>query len=125
MRAILVENLEKSFKRRKVLKKINLEIYGGEIFGLFGLNGAGKTTLIKCIVGLLKVDSGKVFVYEKNPDNLEVRKIVGYLPEKPVFYNEMRGFEFLYFLGRISDISKNELKNRINILLDEFEKFCQ
>ena len=66
---IKIEGLNKSFDKLHVLKDINLEIEKGKITAIIGPNGSGKTTLIKIILGLMKPDSGKIFV-----DNKDIRK---------------------------------------------------
>ena len=61
--AIKIENVSKTFdKNFKALDNINLQIYNGEFFALLGANGAGKTTLISALSGLIKLDSGNIFI---------------------------------------------------------------
>ncbi len=67
---------------------VNLEVEKGKIFRLIGPNGAGKTTLIKCMIGLIRPDEGSIYFDDKSISNLEIKKIISYLPEKPVFITE-------------------------------------
>lgn len=116
--SIVIKHLEKSFNNKKVLKGIDIEIQHGEIFGILGPNGAGKTTLIKCIVGLLNPDSGEVLINGEPPHSLKIKKIMGYVPEKPIYYPNMTAFEFLSYLGEVSGLPKNA--NSIKEILTEF-----
>jgi ABC-2 type transport system ATP-binding protein len=80
--AIRVQGLNKSYGNVQALRGVDLEVRSGEIFGFLGPNGAGKTTTIRCLLDLIRPDSGTIRVLGLNPqaDSLEVRKRVGYLP---------------------------------------------
>ncbi|MFQ6084392.1 MAG: ABC transporter ATP-binding protein [Candidatus Aminicenantia bacterium] len=120
---ISIRNLFKSFRnffsRKLVLKNVNLDIFKGEIFGLIGPNGAGKTTLMGCVLGLLKIDSGEIFIDGRTPSSVEVKRNVGYLPERMNFYRTMTGKEFLIFQGKLSGLHGLDLKKRVDVLLGE------
>jgi len=125
-----IKNLNKSFKNKKVLGEVSLEVHNGDIFGLVGLNGVGKTTMIKIILGLLDADSGEASIYSKNVANKNARKKLSFLPEKfqPSLF--LKGEEFLkltcsYYgkdyshtdavrLARILRLDPDVLKNRIS-----------
>lgn len=81
---------------------VSLDV-GGEILGLLGANGAGKSTLLKMLVGLLKPDSGKLFVdgHDVRLDGVEARRLIGYLPEDLELYERLTGREFLRFVTGI------------------------
>lgn len=119
MRAIIVKNVCKSFGNANILNSVNLEVNIGEIFGLIGPNGAGKTTLIKCMLRLIHPNEGKVYFYNKPFDSMEIKKIIGYVPERPVFYKDMTGNEFLSYMGKLSGIEKNILKTLIKTIMEE------
>ena len=88
-----VENVYKSFGKKKVLMGANINIDKGEIVGLVGKNGAGKTTLIKIISGLIFAQKGEI-----NSNNEKVMAFI----EQPAFFQDMTGRENLeYFLGRV------------------------
>lgn len=80
------ENLTKSFNYRVVVKGVNIDIHSGEIIGLLGRNGAGKTTTFQMIVGLLKPDSGKIFLDDKNISRYSTHRRategIAYLPQE-------------------------------------------
>lgn len=96
-------NLTKKFGSLVAVDNLNLEIPAGEIFGFLGPNGAGKTTTVKLLTGLLKPDSGKMFVngYDLEKDILKVKTIVGLLPEHPFLYPKLTGQEYLFFLAHL------------------------
>ncbi|MEK7705275.1 MAG: ABC transporter ATP-binding protein [Myxococcota bacterium] len=72
-------------RRREILRGVSLAIEQGEIFGFLGPNGAGKTTTIKALLGLVRPDSGKVLLFERDARDPEVRRRLGYMPEQPYF----------------------------------------
>src|SRR5688572_27218821 len=87
------DSLTKSFNgSTQVLKNIDLSVYRGRVVGLLGKNGAGKTTLIKCVMGLLKVTSGKVTLFGEDPWTMsgETKARIGYVPQKVDLYDWMR-----------------------------------
>ncbi|MCP2520970.1 ABC transporter ATP-binding protein [Candidatus Aminicenantes bacterium AC-335-K20] len=122
---ISIKNLFKSFgnlfSRKLVLKNINLDILKGEVFGLIGPNGAGKTTLMGCMLGLLKIDSGEILINGRSPLNIEIKRNIGYLPERIGFYKTMTGKEFLIFQGKLFGLPNPVLKKRVDALLRELE----
>ena len=85
---IQIQNLNKSFGKKQVLKNINLNIQSGKIIGLLGPNGSGKTTLIKILNGLLKDYQGSVFI-DHQPVGVHSKEIISFLPDEPYFENWM------------------------------------
>lgn len=81
MNLIEIKDLSKSYGKKEALKKINLTIEPGKIYGLLGPNGSGKTTLIKIINNLLTPTSGEIKIKGNNP-GIESKKIISYLPER-------------------------------------------
>jgi ABC-2 type transport system ATP-binding protein len=102
--AIVVENLVKTYRfgRVKALAGVNLQVNQGDIFGLIGPNGAGKTTLMGCMLALLRPTSGTISVFGKPPDHIDVRRITGFLPERPSYDVWMTASQFLHFHYRLS-----------------------
>jgi ABC-2 type transport system ATP-binding protein len=104
MSMIVVEHLSKTYRRGfgavgsvKALDGVSLRVERGETLGIIGPNGAGKTTLLGCLLGYLRPDSGRIVVDGHAPDDLEVRAMTGYLPERLVLDRWMTGLEFLRF----------------------------
>lgn len=104
---------------KKVLEDLTFSVPEHTIFGFIGRNGAGKTTTMKLILGLLKCDSGEIFVngipvsFGQNQTN----KYIGYLPDVPEFYNFMTPIEYLILCGEITGMEKNKIRNRADKLL--------
>jgi gliding motility-associated transport system ATP-binding protein len=99
--SIVVQEVTKLFGHQKALDNVSFQVKTGEIVGFLGPNGAGKSTMMKIITGFIPSTSGKVYVndLEAGTDNLEVRKITGYLPENNPLYPEMFVREYLGFVA--------------------------
>jgi ABC-type multidrug transport system ATPase subunit len=95
--AIVVEGLSKTYRPGAVraLDGVSFQVAAGETLGVIGPNGAGKTTLMGCLLGFLRPDQGRVEVEGREPDNLAVRAVTGYLPERLVLDRWMTGTQFL------------------------------
>lgn len=97
--ALLVEidRLTKSFGPKIALSEFSLSVPAGQICGLLGPNGAGKTTLFRLLMGILKATHGTVRVggLDAFADRVEVKRLVGYLPDEPAFYSYLSGREIL------------------------------
>jgi ABC-2 type transport system ATP-binding protein len=119
-----IENLHKSFKtgfipkKKKILKGLSLEVQGGEIFGYLGPNGAGKTTTIKCILGLIFPEDGKIEIFGYSNLSLKAKEKIGFLPENPYFYDYLTATEFLRFYSDITLVKKEDKQGQIKGLLD-------
>ncbi|OGU14394.1 MAG: copper ABC transporter ATP-binding protein [Ignavibacteria bacterium GWB2_35_12] len=97
---IRIEGLNKSFGKLHVLKNINLEIEKGKITAIIGPNGSGKTTLIKIILGLMKPDSGKIFVDNKDiSKEVEYKNHIGSMPQIARFPENLRVVELINMLN--------------------------
>ena len=101
-----------------VLKGVNLEIKKGEIYGFLGPNGAGKTTTIKAITGLIKPDKGKIEICGHKHTSSAAKKKLGFMPERPGFYNHLSGRELLMFYTDLLGISEQEAKKKVSELLE-------
>ncbi|RLI00356.1 ABC transporter ATP-binding protein [Candidatus Bathyarchaeota archaeon] len=121
--AVEVNSASKFFGSVKAVNQVNLKVGRGCIHGLLGPNGSGKSTLMKMILGLVKPDQGNIKVYGldvwKNP--VEVKRMIGYVPETPQLYEFLTGLEYLDFVGDLYGIPNNEKKERILEFLDAFE----
>jgi len=111
MNAIATRDLTKAYKTHlgltapPSLDGLNLEIGENEVFGFLGRNGAGKTTTIKLICSLLKPTRGDATVMGKNVRLSETRRLIGYLPENPYFYEYLSPRETLDFYGRLNGLN--------------------
>ena len=118
-----IEGLHKSFKtgfipkRKKILNGISLEVKGGEIFGYLGPNGAGKTTTLKCVLGLIFPDKGKIEIFGQSNLSMKAKEKIGFLPENPYFYDYLSANEFLSFYSDLTLAKKEEKKAKIATLL--------
>jgi ABC-2 type transport system ATP-binding protein len=103
---IVVSDLSKSYgrfgRRTQALSGVSLEVRRGETVGLIGPNGAGKTTLLSCLLGFLRPDRGSVTVAGLPPDDLAVRAITGYMPERLGFDRDLTGAAFLSHHWRLA-----------------------
>ena len=113
-----VENLSKSFKKHfwspqvPVLKDLNFGLPEGTATGFLGANGSGKSTTFKCLLQLLKKDSGKVF-FKDRPLLFEDFSHISFLPEQPRFYEELTAQECLYFYIGLKNPLTTKLKEQI------------
>jgi ABC-2 type transport system ATP-binding protein len=118
-----IDDLHKSFslglipKKKEILKGISFEVAEGEIFGYLGPNGAGKTTTLKCILGLIYPDSGRIDLFGQSHLALRAKARIGFLPENPYFYDYLTGEEFLDFYGQLFALGRTERRERIKSLL--------
>lgn len=104
----------------KVLDQISFEVRSGVLCGFLGVNGAGKTTSLKILLSFIKPDSGQVkFSSEIGVDRKSIFSKIGYMPERPYFYPDLTGNEFLEYMGILSKISKNDCKLQIKKWTEE------
>jgi len=117
--SIKVQNVTKIYGEQKALNDICFEINSGEIVGLLGPNGAGKSTLMKIITCFIPPTSGKISVNEFDVMNhpIEVKKIVGYLPENNPLYLDMYVREYLEFIAGIHQLG-SKTKERVDLMID-------
>jgi ABC-2 type transport system ATP-binding protein len=117
---IHVENLTKCYNALCAVDHINLEIQNGEILGLLGPNGAGKTTTLRMLTGYLTPTSGTVRVKDFSLDAhlLDIKKLMGYLPESAPLYHNMLVYDYLDYVARIRGLHKNSKTKAIQRLVD-------
>lgn len=106
-------------RRVKALEDLSLDIGNGEVFGFLGPNGAGKSTAIKILINLIFPECGRVTIMDRDVADRDVRRLVGYLPENPYFYDYLTAEELLWFGGKASGLSKVEITARSELLLDK------
>ena len=118
---IQVSNLSKRYGSFLAVDEISFNLKKGEILGFLGPNGAGKTTVMRIITGFLSATNGEVKVagYDVFTHPLEVKRQIGYLPELPPLYREMRVREYLKFCGRIKGLRRaREIKQRLEYVIE-------
>ena len=116
--SIQVEHLSKLYKQQKAIDDLNFNINSGEIVGFLGPNGAGKTTTMKILTGYIPPSSGKAFVngLDVEENAIEVRKLIGYLPEHNPLYTDMYVKEYLEFVASIYKLSNK--KQRVDDMIE-------
>lgn len=118
------QNLFKSYKGRKVVNDVSVEVHQGEIVGLLGPNGAGKTTSFYQIVGLIAPDSGKIFLGNQEITDQPMYKRsqmgVGYLPQEASVFRNLSVEDNIAAVLEMTKLSKQEQKDRLELLLNEF-----
>lgn len=107
---------------KQALNGVSLDIYRGKILGLLGVNGAGKTTLSSILAGIHPATSGDILyqgasIYD---DIVSYRRMVGFCPQKPNLDEMLSLEENLFFAGRFYGIPVNEVKERMNTLIEQF-----
>ena len=117
MELLKIDNLNKKFDDKYILKDINLTISNGKIIGLLGKNGAGKTTLIKMINDLLTPTSGEILI-KGNKVGVETKKIISYLPERSYLNKQMKVKEILNYFA---DFYENFDMQRAKKLLEDLD----
>lgn len=120
-RMIWTEHLSKSYGEKEAVCDLTLEIRRGEIFGLLGPNGAGKTTTTLMLLGLTEPTGGSAYIDGKNcaRQAIDVKRMVGYLPDNVGFYSDMTGRENLRFTGRLNGLPGDVTDRRIEELLEK------
>ncbi len=120
-----LNGISKSYNKGeiKAVDNISLDIKSGEIFGFLGPNGAGKTTAIKMIVGLLKPDTGTIFVDGVNAweEPLKAKSTISYIPDNPEIYEKLKGIDYLNFIADMYGISSETREKKIDYYLEMFD----
>jgi ABC-2 type transport system ATP-binding protein len=117
---ITVSELTKRYARDTAVDSISFEVQKGQIVGFLGPNGAGKTTTMRILTCFMPPTSGsaKVAGFDVVEESFEVKKRMGYLPELPPLYPEMRTDEYLRFVGSLKGLSGEELRKRVDYVSD-------
>ena len=116
-------NLSKSYKNKKAIENISIEVNKGEVFGFIGHNGAGKTTTIKSIVGIHNFEEGDILINSKSikQNPIECKKDIAYIPDNPDIYESLTGIQYLNFIADIFKVSKTEREEKIKYYSEQFE----
>lgn len=118
------ESLVKQYKKRIVVNDVSIDVRQGEIVGLLGPNGAGKTTTFYMIVGMIRPNSGKAFLEEKEITTLPMYKRarlgIGYLPQEASVFRRLSVHDNILAVLQTTSLSKKEQEEKCMRLLDEF-----
>jgi len=117
---ITVKGLTKKYAHTTAVDHISFEVQKGQIVGFLGPNGAGKTTTMRMLTCFLNPTGGTATVagFDILEQPMEVKKRIGYLPETPPVYQEMRISEYLSFVGQLKGLSGNELRSRVDYVCE-------
>ncbi|MFC0469946.1 ATP-binding cassette domain-containing protein [Halalkalibacter kiskunsagensis] len=108
---VQIKDLSKQYKEQKGVTRVSFTIERGKCIALLGPNGAGKTTTLLMLAGLLTPSSGSIVF--TGYENKDYRKLIGFLPQHPSFFNWMTAKEFLFFAGKLSEVPKQRLAKRV------------
>jgi len=113
-------NLTKKYENITAVNNLNLQVEEGCIYGLLGPNGAGKTTTILMLLGLTEPTAGQAIVagFDATRNPLNVKEMVGYLPDNLGFYSDLTGVENLYYTAALNRVGKKEIEKRILLALE-------
>jgi lipopolysaccharide export system ATP-binding protein len=118
------EDLVKKYKNRVVANKVSVQVQQGEIVGLLGPNGAGKTTSFYMIVGMIKPNSGRIFLDDhditREPMYRRAQLGIGYLPQEASVFRKLSIEDNLYAVLEMTKLTKKEQEMKVEQLLDEF-----
>jgi ABC-2 type transport system ATP-binding protein len=121
MVSIETSNLHKRYGDHSALDRLTLRIDAGEVYGFLGPNGAGKTTTLRLLMGILVPTSGsaKIRGLDCMQERVAVKRVVGYVPDMPTFYDYLKGWELLRFVGQLHGLAGKALGDRVEQLLSE------
>lgn len=117
---ISVDRLTKTFGLEKAVDDISFEVQRGEVLGFLGPNGAGKSTTMRVLTCYLPPTGGRVTVngLDVTEDSLEVRRLIGYLPESTALYTDMTVRDYLKFVAAIREMSAADERSRTSYVVD-------
>lgn len=122
MSILSVKNLSKTYQQFKALDNLSFDVQPGQIYGLLGPNGAGKSTTMRCLLTLIKPDAGDILFFQKElkENRREILNKVGYLIEKPDFYNYLSAYNNLklwskYSTNKIEDKAIHSLIEKVGL----------
>lgn len=121
MSLIKVEGLSKFYGSQAAVQNVSFKINEGEIIGLLGLNGAGKSTILKILGSFLLPSAGSAVMggFSVESDAQKVRELIGYLPDRPPLYDDMRVVSYLRFVAKLKNVPSELVDTRIADVLDK------
>ncbi|GGZ10634.1 ATP-binding cassette domain-containing protein [Streptomyces poonensis] len=120
--AVTVRGLVKHYGKTKALDGVDLDVREGTVLGVLGPNGAGKTTLVRCLSTLITPDAGHATVagYDVVRQPRQLRRVIGLTGQYAAVDEKISGFENLYLIGRLLDLSRQDARRRAGELLERF-----
>jgi ABC-2 type transport system ATP-binding protein len=117
---VSIKNLIKRYGDKLAVDNMSLSIQKGEILGLLGPNGAGKTTLINSIIGITEVQSGEVYIFDKDMKScaMEIKRRIGVVPQNIAVINEFTAVENVTYFGRLYGLKGKELESSVKEALE-------
>jgi ABC-2 type transport system ATP-binding protein len=124
---IEVDQIRKKYKDTEALAGFNLSVADGELFGLIGPNGAGKSTLMKILATLIHSTEGRTSIagMDVAREPKSVKRVVGYMPDQPGLYQDMRVREFLEFFAAAFDVPRNKQRSAVEKALERSDSFVE
>ena len=124
-KVLKIENLAKTYDKRQVVRDVSFQLTSGQIVGLLGPNGAGKTTSFYMLVGLVRMDHGRIFLDNKDLSPLAMheraRRGIGYLPQEPSIFRKLSiADNIMAILETRSDLTKAQKNAKLETLLEDF-----
>lgn len=116
----LTKVYDKRSKQTRAVDSINLRVEPG-IHGFLGPNGAGKTTTINMLMGAISITSGEAYIRGVKAGTLKARRMIGFLPQDPVFYGKMTAFQYLMYTAKLFGLKSSDAKLKARELLEYFE----
>ena len=118
---VRIEDVTKSFGSKTAVKDVSFSVPAGQICGLLGPNGAGKTTLFRLLMGILKATRGRILIdsLDAFDDRVEVKRLIGFLPDEPVFYSYLSGREVLELSAAMHGLDVADTLERMDPLIHQ------
>lgn len=119
-----IQNLRKIYAQsNKGIHDLTLTIYPGDICAFIGSNGAGKTTILKSIVGIHPFDNGRITLngVDLQNESKKFKMMIGYVPDNPDVYENLRGYEYLNFIGSMYRVDQSTFENEVNYLAEQLD----
>ena len=122
---VQIENVSKSFGEKRALEGISFSVPVGQICGLLGPNGAGKTTLFRLLMGILKADRGSLRIdgLDCFDDRVAVKRLIGFLPDEPVFYSYLSGAEVLELSAAMHGLDPQATMSRLSPIISKLRLY--
>jgi ABC-2 type transport system ATP-binding protein len=118
---ISVQDVSKSFGEKIALRNVSFSVPAGQICGILGPNGAGKTTLFRLLMGILKASTGRLVIdsLDAFEDRVAAKRLIGFLPDEPVFYSYLSGREILELSAAMHGLDVPQTMQRIAPLISQ------